>query len=416
MGRQVQQGPERLNPNAPPPRPATFSTPGRSRRQKIFLSLLARFFGRNPEKSGAGIGNPSSILLFKPDGIGDCILWNRVFRQFAERYRDSVITVLCCAPVGELIFSMFPGWKVVEMPKRPASLSSFFRMLAYYPRLRNIEPHDLLVDLRAHRGLWELLYSALLRASRKIGVAKPRPVSGQADLGESRFFDFLVIGDQCRNPESETHECAELDLVDQFSSSIWGLGSQDQSPDLRDFSWGPFPERRWGTYWVLAPFSGGPIRDYPLDKWAEVFHQLISLGRKPDRLLICGAQSQFGRAQALGHGLRGMLPVENLCGWLSLPETAGCLAQAELVFATESAVAHLAVALRRPTVVVLGGGHFGLFAPWGRRIAPVRWIWNPIPCYGCNWNCPYPKNLCISEISPREIVQSAQELLSPPPS
>jgi len=88
------------------------------------------------------------------------------------------------------------------------------------------------------------------------------------------------------------------------------------------------------------------------------------------------------------------------------------LLQSELVFATESALAHLSVALRRPTVAILGGGHYGLFAPWGTSAVPVHWIQNQVDCYGCNWSCIQPRAICIQDIPPAEIAIKALDLLS----
>jgi ADP-heptose:LPS heptosyltransferase len=118
----------------------------------------------------------------------------------------------------------------------------------------------------------------------------------------------------------------------------------------------------------------------------------------------------------MGEELVGMLkeiiPIKNLCGRLKLTETAGILLQSELVFATESAMAHLSVALRRPTIAILGGGHYGLFAPWGTKAAPVHWISNRIDCYGCNWSCIYDSAICIHNIPPAQIIEKSLDLLS----
>ena len=70
--------------------------------------------------------------------------------------------------------------------------------------------------------------------------------------------------------------------------------------------------------------------------------KLASQVLPPDQLLICGAASQHATAEAFRKTLGETLPVKNLCGSLGLGETTGVLFQSELVFATESALAHLA--------------------------------------------------------------------------
>ena len=380
--------------------------------KKVFLSILALAVGRSPLDLKGALGDASSILLFKPDGIGDFVLWAEVFKEFARRYESSRITLLCCLPTGDLARSMFPAWNVVEIPRRPKNIPALLWMLLRNPELIKIEKHEVLVDIRPHRVLWELFYVAILDASRKIGFDKSSATSHGPSLPERKFFDLCVPQPNPDFADHEIFECAELRLVNQFSSYMWGLRLDGAEPDLRMFSWTQ-PEVQMGKrHWVIGPFSGNVIRDYPLPCWREVFQKLLSQAPPPDSLLICGALSQRGMGEQLADMLKDIIPIKNLCGRLLLSETAGILLQSELVFATESAMAHLSVALRRPTIAILGGGHYGLFAPWGTKAAPVHWIWNRLDCYGCNWKCIHPTAICIQNIPPIQIVKKSLDLLS----
>jgi len=380
--------------------------------KKVFFSVLALAFGRSHIDLSYPLENAKSILLFKPDGIGDYVLWSEVFKEFARRYESSRITLLCCVPAGELARSMFPKWKVVEIPRRPNNIAALLWMLLRNPELIKLEKHDVLVDLRPHRVLWELFYAAILDASLKIGFDKSSATSPGASLPERKFFEICVPQPNPNFADREIFECAELRLVSQFSSFIWGSPMEGVKPDLRIFSW-PRPEQQIGKrHWVIGPFSGNSIRDYPLPCWKEVFQKLLSQVPPPDSLLICGALSQQGMGEELAGMLKEIIPIKNLCGRLKLSETAGILLQSELVFATESALAHLSVALRRPTIAILGGGHYGLFAPWGTKAAPVHWISNRIDCYGCNWSCIYETAICIQNIPPAQIIEKSLDLLS----
>ncbi len=71
---------------------------------------------------------------------------------------------------------------------------------------------------------------------------------------------------------------------------------------------------------------------------------------------------------------------------------------------------HVAIGLGRPTVTIMGGGHFGRFHPWGDA-ERNRVVNRPMPCYGCHWTCRYPTTRCILEIEPEEIGRVVGELL-----
>jgi len=58
---------------------------------------------------------------------------------------------------------------------------------------------------------------------------------------------------------------------------------------------------------------------------------------------------------------------------------------------------HIATALRKPVVGIVGGGHFGRFYPWGDP-ETSRVVNLPMDCYGCNWHCRYDRLRCIQDI------------------
>ncbi|HEX8431066.1 MAG TPA: glycosyltransferase family 9 protein, partial [Longimicrobium sp.] len=65
----------------------------------------------------------------------------------------------------------------------------------------------------------------------------------------------------------------------------------------------------------------------------------------------------------------------------------------------DAAALHIAVALRKPTVGIVGGGHPGRFQPWGdpaiNHVCSV-----PMECFGCNWTCRYATTRCVTEVPP----------------
>ena len=45
-----------------------------------------------------------------------------------------------------------------------------------------------------------------------------------------------------------------------------------------------------------------------------------------------------------------------------------------------------------------GGGHFGRFLPWSPLTSVVC---QPLPCYGCNWECRFERVHCVVDVEPR---------------
>jgi ADP-heptose:LPS heptosyltransferase len=89
----------------------------------------------------------------------------------------------------------------------------------------------------------------------------------------------------------------------------------------------------------------------------------------------------------------------------SLVEFAQRVADAKAVLTVETSTAHLAAALDKPAVILIGGGHFGLLGPW-QRSSKQRWLTNQLPCFGCDWRCIYPEIRCLSEIPPSAVARA----------
>lgn len=171
-----------------------------------------------------------------------------------------------------------------------------------------------------------------------------------------------------------------------------------------------FPSPSTGDGIIVAPLAHDPIRDPPPGTvWAALERCTPLAGAS---VLLIGGAHQAKRLQKLRDSAPpawrdrcGIAAGETTARWIEL------IAGARLVFAADSASAHLATALDRPLVVPLGGGHSGMFAPWHRSKRQV-WLRHPLPCYGCDWRCPYPSPRCLADISPARFATAMLALLT----
>jgi ADP-heptose:LPS heptosyltransferase len=88
---------------------------------------------------------------------------------------------------------------------------------------------------------------------------------------------------------------------------------------------------------------------------------------------------------------------------------AGIVRRLDAILSVDTGLAHIALALRKPTVVLVGGGHPGRFFPWPTTRDQV--VLNvPMPCNGCRNRCHLPDSLCVTDIPPDEIVEAFDRL------
>jgi ADP-heptose:LPS heptosyltransferase len=101
--------------------------------------------------------------------------------------------------------------------------------------------------------------------------------------------------------------------------------------------------------------------------------------------------------------------VINLAGKTTPLQLVECIRRCDLLLCADAAPLHIATAMRKPVVGILGGGHYGRFYPWGDpKLANV--VNNPLDCYGCNWQCKYDTVRCIQEIPPADATQKLKDL------
>jgi ADP-heptose:LPS heptosyltransferase len=110
----------------------------------------------------------------------------------------------------------------------------------------------------------------------------------------------------------------------------------------------PPAEARGAT--VVHPGAAFPARRWPPERWAAVIHHELAAGRP---VVVTGGPSEEALAQDVAERA-GLGPQAVLAGRTGLGELAAVVAAADRVVSADTGVAHLATALRTPSVVLFG--------------------------------------------------------------
>jgi ADP-heptose:LPS heptosyltransferase len=147
---------------------------------------------------------------------------------------------------------------------------------------------------------------------------------------------------------------------------------------------------RAGDGIVIFPGAGILKRSWEAGKFLSLIKLIRLHTSQPVYLAGSPAEAK------IGDYLTENLPagsVNNLMGKTSLLQMIELVANAGLVIANETSAIHIAAATNTKAVCILGGGHFGRFAPYPETIesGPVC-IYKKMDCYNCNWNCIFQTN------------------------
>jgi ADP-heptose:LPS heptosyltransferase len=166
---------------------------------------------------------------------------------------------------------------------------------------------------------------------------------------------------------------------------------------------------------IIFPGAGIIKRGWEPEKFLELIKLIKQQTDQP--VYISGGPAEASVADYLTSSLpQGQ--VINLTGKTSLPQLVELIGSAALVISNETSAIHIAAATQTPAVCILGGGHFGRFAPYPAQMAQTTiCAYEKMECYNCNWNCiyetmpnaPYP---CISIVSLDKVWLMAQQALN----
>jgi ADP-heptose:LPS heptosyltransferase len=157
---------------------------------------------------------------------------------------------------------------------------------------------------------------------------------------------------------------------------------------------------------VIHPGSKLPTRRWMPDRFAAVADAVIE--QFGAEVVITGTEGEAGVADAVVSSMRHR--AASLAGRTTLGSLAAIVERASLFITNDTGTAHLAVALRTPSVVLFGPGDVGRWGPLDRE--QHRVIQVPTACSPCEHAiCPI-DHRCLRAIEPAQVLPEVSRLLA----
>lgn len=369
------------------------------------LQLAVAILQRIPRAANLKVRN--ELIIFKPDHIGDFILALKAIDlliQWWNQNSGGKIVLVVSAPVEKLARQEFPSCEIVPVIY---SFDSFWRgcfsRLLFYRHLAEKMSGGVLVSLRHQLNPLQQLVLSWSIFEESFCITRPPQTIYQRTFGLRKFKPSC----SCVYPKrSSSGICLELEAHASLLSLIFKKTVTGDSivPKLDSHCVSKTNSL------MIFPCANSAIREYPSDLLAEVVSRLNGIRRWTSIELVAEPKrinSLLELQEILLTRYRIQVEVhspQNIKGAVDIIAAAG------MIIAMESAPAHIATALDRPGVFIIGGGHYGFFAPWSRSKKQL-WLNKIMDCYGCNWNCIYRSSRCINEITPTQVVEAAVSVL-----
>lgn len=329
----------------------------------------------------------SRILVIRAGQLGDTVCASSIIDALRVQFGESVcIDWVAKAGIGK-IFQRDPRInRVFELTSRKAPI-------LFNPGKRAVileswrRPYDLVINLELASFFNSTM--RLIRAARKIGMPY-------------RLF----------HEPAETHAVENLHLIYRsfldekamLSAQPKLIGSDDN--ELRErFKLAPsfvvlIPSN---SHHQLAPEKN--YRNWPIEHW-KTFIQLLAEQKR--QVVIVGGKSELAFFEYLKP-----YPdtVVDLVGKTSFPDLIGVLHMADAVVSSDTGPAHVAAAVNTPVFVLIGPTNPKRTAPYATKDNAVHVISAGLscsPCYHSERFKQCPKNRCMHDITPQQVISAIQ--------
>lgn len=376
--------------------------PGMRRRWWMFrpLDLVARYW--------PVLGAPKGLLVVRMDGIGDMVLFRKTLDHYAEAFgvAKTDVTVLGCASWGGITPEVFQGYKCHIIDEHAFERKPFYRFKeALWVRRQNFAV-----------AVSDIFFRKALTADSLVWFSgAPQKVMSKPYISDSTRGEFgYYLGENVRVVDTGPYPTHEIVRHFRFVSELAGRAIRPEAPHI-DWRRAEPPIFKGPPYVVLNFGSNEPGRRWPFENYVKVANRLLDLGFRV--AFTGGSEAERARRPDMRRVLNRP-GVVDLIGRTNLPGLLDLMNGARAVLSNDTGPAHLSIALGTPTVVVVGGGHFGSFVPYPSEATPAnaRFVYHEMPCYHCFWRCDkratkedvFP---CVEAVSEEEVWRELSGLL-----
>ena len=370
--------------------------------------------------------NQSPVLrigILRTSSIGDVILASACLTLLSQLDIPVEVLWLGRNPSLQLLRDAYPSLPVLEVEK-DASLPGLVQQLH---RL------DFLLDLQ---GNWR---SRLLARAFKKAYGKPTYHAPKAQFQRNR----MILEGRMLGRRRVLSERALLPEQTQFQTMLQTLRTallrhapaeaKSQVESLQSVPILPLvslpshavweKELQQGTWLAVAPGASFITKRAPAHLFVESltqaqqkYYEVAGNTAPPLGLVFMGDSADRTYAQEIADALRWRDPTLNLCGTLSLTDTARALYRCRILLSNDSSLGHIAEAGGIPVAILFGPTVEGFgFAP---HLPQSRAFSVPLGCRPCSKHgkvpCRFGDRLCFEQISRSAIADFlVQTLLAP---
>lgn len=171
------------------------------------------------------------------------------------------------------------------------------------------------------------------------------------------------------------------------------------SPKTKDFN---FTNDK---YICISPISSHEEFDWPLLNYYNLSKLIYETFKY--KVIFMGTIEQHTKIQYLISNDNGMI---NMAGNTDIITALYIIKRSKLFIGNDSGLTHIAKAINKEFIAIIGGHHYGAFFPYFNN-SDDNLLFSEMECFGCERQCIHNKPLCVTNVAVEEVFHKVKLIL-----
>jgi len=340
------------------------------------------------------------IVLIKIDHLGDFVLFSGVLKELSVYHRKESIILIANKALQEYIDECPYIKRAIYFDKKRQN--DFLYLIRFLIKLPFINS-KIVANFNYSRTIFSDLITYCFNAKQKAGFC--------AELSEDktvREIDAAIdiytktIKSNNSKHELELHALFLNNLFDtsqykEIIPALWENKSERVGKKLQSLF-----QETGGKKILICPDASFKEKFYGFDNFEKIIEAIKNQIDNSIALhfFVIGAEKNHYFDRLSVHEVNASF--HNISGETNLSELFYTIRNCDILIGNDSGPAHIALALKKMTFVIYGGGHYGRFFPYPSNNYLKGYI-SGCNFYGCQWNCRMGTPVCVTDIPPEKV-------------
>src|SRR3989344_887998 len=358
------------------------------------------------------------ILIINLEAIGDVVVFTSVLKHYKKTFPDKKIYLLLKENIGivEMLKPLVD--EIIFVNYRRFSFSPFYSV-KYLNFLRRIGFKTVINQDFSPAEIIGKIISVNLGADDVIGYEgtgllfeRPFDLNMKKSLSfiEKRIYPFFnkIIPSIDRN---KYLHLPLINVIDHYRIIYEFVSGRKENDYSTEIFVKPKIVNIDKKYIAIVLGSSVAYKNWPVERFVEVSKIFKEKGLL---VVLVGSDNERHISKKFKENYSG--ECIDLVGRIGIAEVASVIKDSFLLLSNDTGPVHIAVALKKPSLAILGGGQFGMISLYGYPDIN-KWIYKEQECFGDNWRCTHQtkkgeSTKCIASVSVDDVIVPLKELIN----